>query len=462
MFQPGRAKREEYYEDEFRFTGRRDVTAASAAQAQEQVVDTSNVNQELIQTDETYSIATVVKVDGIAWFDRMRDGVQQFGADTGHDTRMVGPSSADAAAQVQLVENLIAQGVDAIAIVPFSVEAVEPVFKKARDRGIVVISHEASNIQNVDYDIEAFDNLAYGAKLMDELAEQMPWLRWKGVTTRSARAWTWSSGLREPEGSRRRSAERALRRGLGRRDGRQHGLVRLLIAQSMAGAGSLSRARVDRSTKFMRPLMASPPLIELRGISKRFGGVRALDDVSMSIERAEIRCLAGENGSGKSTLIKIVSGVYQPDVGEILIDGVPTGRLDPATSIAHGVQVIYQDLSLFPTLSVVENLFLNSYLREKSRIVDWRRGRRMAREVLGRLDVALDLDANVETLPVAGRQVVAIARAVLADARLIIMDEPTTALTGREVERMFRIVRDLQAHGMLCSSSATRCARCSR
>ena len=216
----------------------------------------------------------------------------------------------------------------------------------------------------------------------------------------------------------------------------------------MAGAGSLPRARVDRSTKFMRPLMASPPLIELRGISKRFGGVRALDDVSMSIDRAEIRCLAGENGSGKSTLIKIVSGVYQPDAGEILIDGVPTGRLDPATSIAHGVQVIYQDLSLFPTLSVIENLFLNTYLREKRSIVDWRRGRRMAREVLGRLDVALDLDANVETLPAAGRQVVAIARAVLADARLIIMDEPTTALTGGEVERMFRIVRDLQAHGI--------------
>ncbi|WP_116086774.1 autoinducer 2 ABC transporter substrate-binding protein [Tropicimonas sp. IMCC34011] len=149
------------------------VVAASAATAQDQAVDTSSINQDLIQTDETYSIATVVKVDGIAWFDRMREGVQQFGADTGHDTWMVGPSSADAAAQVQLVENLIAQGVDAIAIVPFSVEAVEPVLKKARDRGIVVISHEASSIENVDYDLEAFDNLAYGAKLMDELAAQM-------------------------------------------------------------------------------------------------------------------------------------------------------------------------------------------------------------------------------------------------------------------------------------------------
>ncbi|CBS89751.1 autoinducer 2 ABC transporter substrate-binding protein [Azospirillum lipoferum] len=124
-------------------------------------------------TKKKYSIATVVKVDGIAWFDRMRDGVKQFAGDTGHDTWMVGPSQADAAAQVQLVENLIAQGVDAIAIVPFSVEAVEPVLKKARDRGIVVIAHEASNIQNADYVLEAFDNFAYGAKLMEVLGKAM-------------------------------------------------------------------------------------------------------------------------------------------------------------------------------------------------------------------------------------------------------------------------------------------------
>lgn len=139
------------------------------------VVDTSALNKDLISSadNKQYTIATVVKVDGIAWFDRMRDGVDQFKTDTGHDVWMVGPSQADAAAQVQLVENLIAQGVDAIAIVPFSVEAVEPVLKKARDRGIVVISHEASNIQNVDYDIEAFDNKAYGANLMKELGQYM-------------------------------------------------------------------------------------------------------------------------------------------------------------------------------------------------------------------------------------------------------------------------------------------------
>ncbi|MFT0532382.1 autoinducer 2 ABC transporter substrate-binding protein [Castellaniella hirudinis] len=139
------------------------------------VVDTSALNKDLIASTQgkKYTIATVVKVDGIAWFDRMRDGVDQFKKDTGHDVWMVGPSQADAAAQVQLVENLIAQGVDAIAIVPFSVEAVEPVLKKARDRGIVVISHEASNIKNVDYDIEAFDNKAYGANLMKELGKYM-------------------------------------------------------------------------------------------------------------------------------------------------------------------------------------------------------------------------------------------------------------------------------------------------
>lgn len=194
--------------------------------------------------------------------------------------------------------------------------------------------------------------------------------------------------------------------------------------------------------------MTSAPLIELRNISKRFGGVRALDDVSLSLDPARIHCLAGENGSGKSTLIKIVSGVYQPDEGEILIDGKPVSRLDPAASIAHGVQVIYQDFSLFPTLSVVENLVLNTFLREGRTRIDWRRARRMGREVLDRLDVTLDLDATVETLPAAGRQIVAIARAMLADARLIIMDEPTTTLTGREVERLFRIVRDLQADGI--------------
>ena len=141
----------------------------------EGVVDVSQARKDITAdaAGKTFSIATVVKVDGIAWFDRMRDGVKQFGDDTGHDVWQVGPSQADAAAQVQLIENLIAQGVDAICVVPFSVEAVEPVLQKARDRGIVVIAHEASNLKNADYVLEAFDNKAYGAKLMEVLGKSM-------------------------------------------------------------------------------------------------------------------------------------------------------------------------------------------------------------------------------------------------------------------------------------------------
>ena len=122
---------------------------------------------------KSYKIATVVKLDGIAWFDRMREGVKKFGEDTGNETFLLGPQKADAALQVQIIEDLIAQGVDAICVVPFSPEALEPVLKKAMDKGIVVISHEATNQQNVHYDLEAFDNAAYGAHLMDYLAQYM-------------------------------------------------------------------------------------------------------------------------------------------------------------------------------------------------------------------------------------------------------------------------------------------------
>lgn len=120
-----------------------------------------------------WTIVNVPKVAGIAWFDRMKQGVDRFAEDTGHNAYQVGPSRADAALQVQIVEDLIAQGVDAITIVPFSVEPLEPVLKKAREAGIVVIAHEASNIQNVDWDLEPFINEAYGARLMDLLAEAM-------------------------------------------------------------------------------------------------------------------------------------------------------------------------------------------------------------------------------------------------------------------------------------------------
>ncbi|MDQ1081926.1 sugar ABC transporter ATP-binding protein [Pseudoroseomonas cervicalis] len=192
----------------------------------------------------------------------------------------------------------------------------------------------------------------------------------------------------------------------------------------------------------------SGPLIELRHLGKSFGAVHALKDVSLTIGRGEIHCLAGENGSGKSTLIKVISGVNQPDRGEILIDGQKIEGMTPREAIARGVQVIYQDFSLFPNLTVAENLALSTELQAGTRIVSWRRVRRIAEEATRKLGVALDLDALVETLPTAGKQLVAIARALMSDPRLLIMDEPTTALTGREVEALFRVVRDIQSRGI--------------
>ncbi|MCA8909926.1 MAG: autoinducer 2 ABC transporter substrate-binding protein [Rhodospirillaceae bacterium] len=130
-------------------------TASAPAQAQE------------------YTIPTVVKIDGIQWFNRMREGVDRYAADTGNNSYQVGPAQADAQLQVQIIEDLIAQDVDAITVVPFSPEALEPVLARARENGIVVIAHEASNIENADWDIEAFQNVAYGAHIMDQLAACM-------------------------------------------------------------------------------------------------------------------------------------------------------------------------------------------------------------------------------------------------------------------------------------------------
>lgn len=133
----------------------------------------SNGPTETAGARSRFTIATVVKLDGIAWFNRMKEGVDRFARETGHDCFQLGPPKADAALQVQLIEDLISQGVDAICVVPFSVEALEPVLRKARSQGIVVIAHEASNLENADLIIEPFDNAAYGAHLMDHLANYM-------------------------------------------------------------------------------------------------------------------------------------------------------------------------------------------------------------------------------------------------------------------------------------------------
>ncbi len=184
------------------------------------------------------------------------------------------------------------------------------------------------------------------------------------------------------------------------------------------------------------------------GIKKYFGGVKALDGVNLSIRKGEIHCLAGENGCGKSTIINIISGFYTPDAGTLEIDGQSFDRMTPQTAITSGIQVIYQDLSLFPNLTVQENLALNMEVAAGRTFVNRARMRETALAALSKINLTLDLDELVENLTFGMRQMIAISRALLNDARLIIMDEPTTGLTKKEVDTLFRLIRELQSRGI--------------
>ena len=185
----------------------------------------------------------------------------------------------------------------------------------------------------------------------------------------------------------------------------------------------------------------------MRRIHKSYGAVRVLQDVDLVLGAGEVRCLAGENGSGKSTLIKILSGVVAPDAGEVSLFGKPVGN-NPAAVIGSGLSVIYQDFSLFPNLSAGENVTFLQAVAAGDRTAHWRRRRGLAARTLERMDVTLDLDTPVERLPVASKQLVAIARALANDARIIVMDEPTTALTGKEVGHLLRLVSTLRSQGV--------------
>jgi simple sugar transport system ATP-binding protein len=189
-------------------------------------------------------------------------------------------------------------------------------------------------------------------------------------------------------------------------------------------------------------------LLEVRDIVKTYGGVHALAGVSLTLDRGEVLCLAGENGSGKSTLIKVISGAERPDSGRIVVDGEAFAAMDPTTAIKSGIQVIYQDFSLFPNLTVAENIALTSAVAGRRRLFDRADARARASAVVADLGVVLDLDTDVENLSVADKQLTAICRALANDARVIIMDEPTTALTQSEVERLFRIVARLRDRGV--------------
>ena len=195
---------------------------------------------------------------------------------------------------------------------------------------------------------------------------------------------------------------------------------------------------------------AGQPVLALRGVSKSFGSVRALSDVSLELYGAEAHALAGENGAGKSTLIKILAGVSRPDSGQVLLDGRPVHFAGPGDARDAGVAVIYQEPTLFGDLSVAENIFMGRQPRASARwlrSIDRRAMYAAAAELFDRLGVALDPAAPARGLSIADQQMVEIAKALSLHARVLIMDEPTAALTPEEVSRLFAVARALRADG---------------
>lgn len=189
-------------------------------------------------------------------------------------------------------------------------------------------------------------------------------------------------------------------------------------------------------------------LLQLTDIKKSFAGVQALRGVNLTIERGKIHCLVGENGCGKSTLIKIIAGVYDYDAGGVVINGKVFEKLNPIDSIREGIQVIYQDFSLFPNLTVAENIALNEELASGKQWVNWKAVRRVATDALAQIEVDIPLGVRVEEVSVANKQLIAISKALRQNAQLIIMDEPTTALTEREIRALFGVIHKLQQQGI--------------
>jgi rhamnose transport system ATP-binding protein len=193
--------------------------------------------------------------------------------------------------------------------------------------------------------------------------------------------------------------------------------------------------------------MAGEPLLTLTDVSKSFGAVAALRDVRLELHAGEAHALVGENGAGKSTLVKILSGVHPPDGGTVVLDGEPVHFSGPADARAAGIAVIYQEPTLFPDLSVAENIFMGRQPRGSFRRIDRAELRRRCVELFDRLGVHLDPDRPTRGLSIADQQLVEIAKALSFEARVLVMDEPTAALSGVEVERLFAVARSLRDNG---------------
>ncbi|MEI5667826.1 sugar ABC transporter ATP-binding protein [Bosea sp. CCNWLW174] len=189
-------------------------------------------------------------------------------------------------------------------------------------------------------------------------------------------------------------------------------------------------------------------MIELTGITKSFPGVKSLDDVDFSARAGEVHALLGENGAGKSTLIKTIAGAYMPDTGTIRFDGAERRWASPREAKKAGIHVIYQELVLFPELSVAENIFIGEEPRNRFGLIDRKALRAGTRDILARLGQALDPDTAVKTLTVADQQMVEIAKALVGEVKLLVLDEPTAVISGREAELLFERVRGLRDAGV--------------
>ena len=192
---------------------------------------------------------------------------------------------------------------------------------------------------------------------------------------------------------------------------------------------------------------AETPVLALEGIKKHFDGVRALDGVELQLAAGQVVALVGENGAGKSTAVKIMTGIHRPDAGRIMIRGAPVELHHPQDARRHGITAVHQETVMFDELSVAENIFAGHLMRNRFGLVDWSAMRRRATDVLRSLDADLDADAPVRTLSVAQKHLVEIARALSHDSQVLILDEPTAALSSHEIEDLFVIIRRLAARG---------------
>ena len=188
------------------------------------------------------------------------------------------------------------------------------------------------------------------------------------------------------------------------------------------------------------------PVLEIRGVSKRFDATQALDNVSLTLYPGQVHALLGENGAGKSTLIKIMTGIHQPDEGEILLEGRPIHIANAAQAQLHGIAAIYQEPMIFPDLNVAENIFISH--QQRGAVVNWRRMYRDAEDILSRLGVSLDVRSQARGLTLAAQQTVEIAKALSLKTRVLIMDEPTASLSVHEVQQLFHHIRTLRDEGV--------------